>query len=378
MVISQVQLAARIADARDSAGLRQAELAARVGLSQSAVSRIESGSRAVGSLELAEIADALGVSVLDLLAESPTDGLLVAARGAEDARVRGVVERARTLLMVDQLLTDLGAPAREPVARTGPSAGTGPPGLDGAAALAITVRDDLALERGPVELLEAVLDDHYGIHVVSMPTDGVDGLCATTSVGTAIVVDSLAPQGRRRFTIAHELGHWLAHHGELLHVDRAVLRPQDEDERWANKFAITFLAPPEALEGELRRRGADDEGVLRLSMKYGVSYESLVWHLLNNGLIDRGTQKRLHSVKPSEVAFRCGLYRQWRDEQRPVAPTPPHGLATRVIAAYRDGLVGLGPVADVLDRDDLDDLRAELEDGSVASASDDDLFLAPF
>ena len=52
--VTQQELGQRIADARRSKGWTQGQLAERIGLTQTAVSRIETGTRAVGSLELAD------------------------------------------------------------------------------------------------------------------------------------------------------------------------------------------------------------------------------------------------------------------------------------------------------------------------------------
>jgi transcriptional regulator with XRE-family HTH domain len=73
----------------------QGDLAERVGLTQSAISRIESGERSVESLELAKLAKALDVSVLDLLEERPLmEELLLAARAKVSESAGLVVHQA--------------------------------------------------------------------------------------------------------------------------------------------------------------------------------------------------------------------------------------------------------------------------------------------
>lgn len=62
-----VELAARIRAARITAGQTQAELAAALGVSPTAVSRLESASRTVGLLEAVVISENLGVPLQDLL-----------------------------------------------------------------------------------------------------------------------------------------------------------------------------------------------------------------------------------------------------------------------------------------------------------------------
>jgi transcriptional regulator with XRE-family HTH domain len=60
-------LAKVLRDARLSSGLTQLELAARLGVPQSFVSKYESGERRLDVLELRQVACALNCSVADLL-----------------------------------------------------------------------------------------------------------------------------------------------------------------------------------------------------------------------------------------------------------------------------------------------------------------------
>jgi HTH-type transcriptional regulator/antitoxin HipB len=55
--------------ARERAGLKQAEVAARLGLPASYLSKIESGTRRLDVIELIRIAEAMGVDAAELVAE---------------------------------------------------------------------------------------------------------------------------------------------------------------------------------------------------------------------------------------------------------------------------------------------------------------------
>jgi Zn-dependent peptidase ImmA (M78 family) len=103
---------------------------------------------------------------------------------------------------------------------------------------------------------------------------------------------------RQNFTIAHELGHWLLHEQEQLHVDREFrvrLRNDvssqgtDEAEREANFFAAALLMPKAFLETDLANEDyfdlLDDEFLRGLARKYGVSSQALVNRLKNLGYI---------------------------------------------------------------------------------------------
>jgi transcriptional regulator with XRE-family HTH domain len=90
--MSNAALAERIATLRKRAGLKQDELAEKIGLNTSAVSRIESGSRGVSAYEVLAISEALQVDVNDLLvSREPKDVFAVALRSGPDEDVAASV-----------------------------------------------------------------------------------------------------------------------------------------------------------------------------------------------------------------------------------------------------------------------------------------------
>lgn len=115
---------------------------------------------------------------------------------------------------------------------------------------------------------------------------------------TAIIgVNSAHSENRVRFTIAHELGHFLLHEGETVHFDgkrpgltlnlRGVEASMgtDDNEREANLFAAELLMPVKFLERDLRDDISDlmmDEDTLsNLAKKYQVSVQALTFRLAN-------------------------------------------------------------------------------------------------
>jgi Zn-dependent peptidase ImmA (M78 family) len=103
---------------------------------------------------------------------------------------------------------------------------------------------------------------------------------------------------RQNFTIGHELGHFLLHDQEPLHVDREFrvrLRNDvsshgtDEAEREANFFAASLLMPRAFLDADLESEDdvdiLDDDFLHGLARKYGVSTQALMNRLKNLGYI---------------------------------------------------------------------------------------------
>jgi Zn-dependent peptidase ImmA (M78 family) len=116
-----------------------------------------------------------------------------------------------------------------------------------------------------------------------------------------IGVNAAHPENRVRFTLAHELGHYLLHEGETLHFDgkkpgfTVSLRSSysakgtDDNEKEANLFAAELLMPAKFLERDLRGSNADllDENALHsLATKYKVSAQALTFRLANLGYIE--------------------------------------------------------------------------------------------
>ena len=68
-MVGRRELATRIAEARERAGVSQVEVAGRLKLPRSAVSKMENGEQRIESLVLAAIARLYGVQVASLLAD---------------------------------------------------------------------------------------------------------------------------------------------------------------------------------------------------------------------------------------------------------------------------------------------------------------------
>lgn len=73
-MVGRRELAARIAEARERAGVSQVEVAERLELPRSAISKMEKGDQRIESLVLAAMARLYGVPVALLLAEGNEDG----------------------------------------------------------------------------------------------------------------------------------------------------------------------------------------------------------------------------------------------------------------------------------------------------------------
>jgi len=105
---------------------------------------------------------------------------------------------------------------------------------------------------------------------------------------------------RRNFTTAHELGHYLLHDFDDVHVDRdfrvwlrndASSQGTDIEEKEANLFAAELLMPQHFLARDVEEIGTIDlmdEAVLQeLASKYGVSTQAMTFRLAYLGYIQQ-------------------------------------------------------------------------------------------
>ena len=365
-MVSGQEIGVRVREARKRLGVTQQELSRRTGLSESALSRIETGDRQLASHELRAIADALGVATGELLGYSgPSPRLAVAARVARESRPEALdaaVGRLAELLEVDDLLTRVAGPsAAAPRPKVELPAGRNP--RSQGRALSEQVRRELGLGLAPIPDLPSLLEERFGIDVDMRPLPAkVHGL-ATAGDGFAFVLVSTEDTwGRQRFTMSHELCHLLVDDLDALVIDApAELGGRTgSDETRADAFAAHLLAPDDGIRQWLGGRPLDDRLVVGLVHWFGTSLDAMCNRLVDLGMLDDAGRHRLLEVGLHRLSRAAGLVDELAEarEQQGVVRSPAR-LRSRALRALEAGLVGVGPVADLLGRDPAE-LRAEL------------------
>ena len=138
--------------------------------------------------------------------------------------------------------------------------------------------------------VEAIAEDLLGLAVERRELAGASGMLLPAE--RRILVNAAEPEPRQRFTIAHELGHWVCQcvgredaapvycRAEEVGVDPAARAL----EREANIFAANLVMP----EAAVREAGGEN--------RFGVSDEALAWRLYNLGL---RSEAPAHSLRAS-------------------------------------------------------------------------------
>ena len=140
------------------------------------------------------------------------------------------------------------------------------------------------LESIPID--PVVLANRLGIKVFNakFSDDNLVGMIAKQGKDVTMLVNQSDPPARKRFTIAHELGHHFLHlledgefvdgEANLFREERANVEEMTPDRRQevqANMFAAALLMP----EDEVRKAWSDLHSVADLAKMFNVSVEAM-------------------------------------------------------------------------------------------------------
>jgi hypothetical protein len=136
--------------------------------------------------------------------------------------------------------------------------------------------------------LESIAADLLGLHVEEVDGLEVSGLLLPLERTIRLnAAEARESPGRRRFTLAHEIAHWVCHCPPTAPPAPILCRPTlvgvasgDPLEREANVFAAELLMPAE----EVAAAVAAGAALAVLVEDFGVSEVALAWRLYNLGL----------------------------------------------------------------------------------------------
>ena len=130
---------------------------------------------------------------------------------------------------------------------------------------------------------------------------GVSGLLVSNRGAALVCVHETDHPNRQRFTIAHEIGHFVLRHqfvdGEYVHVDRGNFISQrgprsatgvDPKEIEANQFAACLLMPDDLVQQAVAAYGGSplvDWQVSDLAAQFAVSEQAMTIRLSTLGLL---------------------------------------------------------------------------------------------
>ena len=256
----------KIRQAREALGYSQEELGKLIGYSAAAISYFEAGVRRIKIEDLQKIARALGKPIDFFLQEESEDEIVTILGRAQRAlspkayhQLKTVVHELAQKEIQDRVQVDLSD--LRPYAA------------------ALKLLKDQGIQKPPVDV--RAIAENIGIAVEEQPfEDEISAILVRGQRFTAIVVNSSQSSQRKRFSIAHELGHAVLGHADRLYVEFVapeLLTPfspqRANDEREANWFAADLLMPADWVRRDWKRLKGN---LKHMANRYQVS-EQAMW-----------------------------------------------------------------------------------------------------
>lgn len=221
---------------------------------------------------------------------------------------------------------------------------------------AINLRNEIGIE-GPDEIeLEDVIIGRGGF-VKYMSMGKIDGrIVYGKSISTVFINSDIKYEGRRRFALAHELGHLEMHKGSKIHDDGASLNWFNEmetklkrgnHEYEANQFATEFLMPMDSFKKSAKGKKLSPQLIRDLATEYNTSLTSVAFRYFEADLFPMAM---FHIFK--------GKVRYWKRSSDlrgyikniTKLPPPEDSLATEYITANYDPLYKQDELAQPIDK----------------------------
>lgn len=232
----------KIRQARESRGYSQAELARLTGMPQAALSRLENQEKVSDEIiaQMSEVLDypkaffdkePFKASEVSSMHYRKRASMKVKDLMKFDHRISAIAQAIDALLDAVEI-PDFDIPAMAPSLTMRPDE------------IAFKIRQFLDLGLEPLARIVHVLERHgiivYFIRLEEGASEKLDGLTINTPKGyPLIIINDAFPNDRKRFTLAHEMGHLVMH---TRIVESAVVSDDDKEDE-ANQFAAEFLMP---------------------------------------------------------------------------------------------------------------------------------------
>jgi Zn-dependent peptidase ImmA (M78 family)/DNA-binding XRE family transcriptional regulator len=365
------QLGERLQQARKKSGMTQADAAQIIDAARTTIVAIEKGERRLKPNELIKLARAYGQAVSNFVRQSPIiEPFEVQFRAAyrrsetEEAQINPAIWRLEELC---QNYLELEKIMDAPLPRNYPQEYdvTNMPIEAAAESIAIAERQRLGIGDSPIPILRDVLEQSVGLRIfyLEMPSKYSGVYSYDEQLGGCIAINAKHPEDRRRWSLAHEYLHFLAHRRKpVLDYENQYQRKPDT-ERLADSFPDYFLMPTSGLlkrfNDMYQTHGKfTPTNLFTLAHYYGVSIEALGNRLESIKLIPSGTVERLRDrgLKVRKVQQELGL--EEIPQRTDMLPIHYQYLA---IEAFDQGLITEGRFANFLGVDRIEARRiAEL------------------
>ena len=305
------ELGRRLQEARKKRHLTQEEAAKVIDVARTTITAIEKGERRIRVEELINLARAYGSQISDFVRPRPKlEPFDVQFRGPY---MRTIENEEEIKPYIDELedrvrdYLELETITKSPLIRKYPAQYEieGLPTEQAAENVAIEERNRLGLGDGAISSLRAILEQDVGLRIFYYPI-GAPKFCAiylyNEQLGGCIAVNSLHPEERRCWSLAHDYGHFLVHRYRATVSVADYYQRTPESERFADSFAMYFLMPTSGLMRRVndikRTKGTLTPADLCVfAHYYGVSVEAFTRRLEMMKLVPTGIWDRLRPLR---------------------------------------------------------------------------------
>src|SRR6266852_7549145 len=333
--IDMHELGKELQQARVKRGLAQEDAARIINVARTTMTAIEKGERRIKADELIKLAQAYDRQIGDFVRSRPkVESIQVQFCGLsicteEDkttiaTSIDDLEELCRKYLELEQI-------TGSPLIRKYPLEYeiTGLRTEQAADSVAIEERNRLGLGDGPIPILRDILEQDVGLRIFYLPLRPPKFSAIylyTEQLGGCIAINSLHPEERRRWSLAHDYAHFLVYrYKPIVFIEEGYQR-LPESERFADSFALYFLMPTAGLTRRFndiqRMKGKITPADLcTLAHYYGVSVAAITLRLENMHLLPTGIWDKLREggLKVREAQQQLDLAAiPARDEQLPI------------------------------------------------------------
>ena len=386
-------LGQRLQEARKARNLTQQDVAESLSVARTTITALEKGERRPRPDELIQMARLYGRPVSDFVgSKEPIADFAVqfrtavsnaASPGAQQELEQAVQEFQRLCEDYRYLEHLSGASLRQNYPPQYSTGWTTPE--DAAEEVATSERNRLGLGDGPILSLRETLESDVGVRVFSieLPSRVAGMFSYTEELGGCIVVNARHPEERRRWSMAHEYGHFLTRRFQAEVSMLGAYRRVPAAEKFADAFARCMLMPATGLRRRFNEMSRAADGritaaeVCRIAHHYFVSVEAMMLRLEELRLLPGGTWDRLRDrgFKVREAQAQLGLLPHPSSDR--LLPFRYQLLAAR---AYEEGNLTEGQLARVLRVDRVSARRIVreltnpvhvLDEGEISSLSID-------
>lgn len=306
--IDMGELGRELQQARMRKKMTQEAAANIIGVARTTLTAIEKGDRRIKAEELVNLARAYDCPVSDFVRPRTKVALSQPQfrgptfRSQEDAEtVEPFVERLKLLA---RNYFELEAITNMPLTRKYPPEYDieGLEAGEAAETVAIQERNRLGLGDGPItKILRDILEQDVGLRIFYIPIQPAKFSAIylfDDQIGGCVAINSNHHEERRRWSLAHDYGHFLAHRHKPTADIQDNYQRKPVSERFADDFALFFLMPTSGVIkhiNDLRRtkKGITLADLCMLAYYYGVSVPAMTSRLEGMKVLPTGTGEQL-------------------------------------------------------------------------------------